>query len=134
VRNGRPRYPETWCEYCADNRAFWCYGTEALISNNNDSVEVSRLGRVSLSYAENNFTYSDRSEEWFDGKSVEMENGETWSLAEFRAQGFTCLVSGEKHDNDEMHVDHENVYEYVTEEALAEWLATQESENQEQAA
>jgi hypothetical protein len=85
-------------------------------------VKLSNGETVSLDYAEYHYKYSDKSEQWFDGDHIELENGETWSAEEFEEDGFVCEISGKRYSKEEEHSDYAGISRFCSAEEIKEWL------------
>ena len=82
-RNGRLAGEQCWCESCGNDHTFYCQGFEERLDDAMDSIEVGGA-TYSLAYAEMNFNYCERADEWHDGESVSVivdsrGNEESWS-------------------------------------------------------
>lgn len=110
-----------WCEYCEDNYSFRCEGfNDRFSSNDVASVEINGA-KYTTYYAERHFTYSNFSNEWFDGEAVEVD-GETWSREEFEENGFTCAIDGENYPNTDMHPSHPGIHKDADPDDIAAYI------------
>ena len=94
---------EMWCECCANNRAFYCHGSEEIYSDNIESVEMNGE-TYSIHYATRNFTQCERTDEWIDPEdatTVHVKSGtETWST-DALDDAFCCELSSEYYSADD---------------------------------
>jgi hypothetical protein len=120
--SGNGRNAQDWCYSCRNNHTFFCNGIDEYVSDDVDQTDVDG-STYSYAYANTNFTRSDYSDEYFDGDSVTISNGDTWSQDEFDAHGFVCAIDGDNYPNTEMHPEHPGVHADHDDDVIAEWLA-----------
>lgn len=122
------RGPQTWCEHCAAEHAFYCEGLNENFSDEDVGCVILADGTaVCEDWAEDHCFSSDLSGKWFrrdDVASVELHDGDVWTADEFAEHGFTCAITGELYSKEEAHRDHPTVYRDCTDEEIADWLAT----------
>jgi hypothetical protein len=95
---------ETWCCRCTDYYSFYCEGYGDLYdSDSQDSVCVDG-NTYSLRYAEHNFYFCERSEEWTKEscRTVNTKHGtEEWCESEVEDHAFLCEKSDSLYSSDD---------------------------------
>jgi hypothetical protein len=124
---------ESWCCRCADYYSFYCEGFGDLYdSDSQDSVCVDG-NTYSLRYAEHNFSFCERSEEWTNEScsTVNTKNGkEEWCESEVDDFTFVCETNQELYSLDDFEsIDIDGVI-YEKQNALKAGLLKNEAETE----